>query len=149
MRCLSRRAGMMRGCGQREALLKMLNFLIYFIMHLFIYHIFSFPFCIRGENRFHSFLPQERAVAVFLDSISKSNRIRGKRGLGIPRARTHDHYSLPAPSVRYLSFPPHRAPSTVHQQPGPHLKGWWKVEVAGTTIPDITPVPDICKTTES
>lgn len=69
---------------------------------LFSPYLFPFPFCIRGKSRFYSFLPQERTVAVFLDSISKSNRIRGKRGLGIPRARTHDHYSLPAPSVGEL-----------------------------------------------
>lgn len=95
---------------------------------LFSPYLFPFPFCIRGKSRFYSFLPQERTVAVFLDSISKSNRIRGKRGLGIPRARTHDHYSLPAPSVGELSFPPHQrphAPSTVQQQPRSHLKRWW------------------------
>ena len=39
----------------------------------------------------------------FLNFISKSNRVRGKRALGIPRAGTHAPYTLPVPRVRSLT----------------------------------------------
>lgn len=46
-------------------------------------------YCLRGE-----------ACQNFLIYVSKSNRIRGNRGLGVPRAGTHAPYSLPASKVR-------------------------------------------------
>lgn len=51
---------------------------------LFSPYLFLFPSA--SEGKAGSTLPaQERTVGSVSDSISKSNRIRGKRGLGIPR----------------------------------------------------------------